>query len=175
LDYRKSHSKKKDRQVMSVKKRNTVLLAGIAAGLMFALTGQAAAGYCEDQARAYANSVSPGEQVVGSAVGGAVIGAIAGGIVGGGRGAGRGALIGGGVGATAGAVSHSVKWHNAYDYAYAQCASGNRRPAPAPAAYAPPEGSDAWYEACARKYRSFRYSDGTYQPHNGPRRVCHLP
>lgn len=160
---------------MSVKKGKTLLLTGLATAFMAATAGQAAAGYCEDQARAYANSVSPGEQVVGSAVGGAVIGAIAGGIAGGGRGAGRGALIGGGVGATAGAISHSVKWHNAYDYAFAQCASGNRGPAPSRAVYAPAEGSEAWYEACARKYRSFRYSDGTYQPNNGPRRVCRLP
>lgn len=160
---------------MSIKRSKTFLLAGLAASLMIASAGQAAAGYCEDQARAYANRVSPGEQVVGTAIGGAVIGAIAGGIARGGRGAGRGALIGGGVGATAGAVSHSVKWHNAYDHAYADCVSGSRRPAPARAAYAPAEGSEAWYDACARKYRSFRHSDGTYQPYNGPRQVCRLP
>ncbi|HXK53922.1 MAG TPA: BA14K family protein [Hyphomicrobiales bacterium] len=159
---------------MSVKGKKLSVLAGIAAGLMLASAGQAAAGYCEDQARAYANSVSPGEQVIGSAVAGGVIGAIAGGIAGGGRGAGQGALIGGGVGAAAGAVSHSVKWHNAYDYAFNQCASSRRAPA---VNYAvPAEGSEAWYAACDRKYRSFRYSDATYQPSGGgPRRLCHLP
>ena len=32
--------------------------------------------------------------------------------------------------------------------------------------------SKAWYRYCANKYRSFRRSDGTFQPYNGPRRVC---
>ncbi len=32
--------------------------------------------------------------------------------------------------------------------------------------------SKAWYRYCASKYRSFRRSDGTFQPYNGPRRVC---
>ena len=159
---------------MNVKGKKLTVLAGFAAGLMLASAGQAAAGYCEDQARAYANQVSPGEEVIGSAVAGGGIGAIAGGIARGGRGVGPGALIGGGVGAAAGAVSHSVKWHRAYDYSYAQCTSARRAP---PVTYAvPAEGSEAWYAACDRKYRSFRYSDGTYQPGGGrPRRLCQLP
>ncbi len=32
--------------------------------------------------------------------------------------------------------------------------------------------SRAWYRYCANKYRSFRRSDGTFQPYNGGRRVC---
>ena len=32
--------------------------------------------------------------------------------------------------------------------------------------------SKAWYRYCASKYRSFRRSDGTFQPYNGARRVC---
>lgn len=32
--------------------------------------------------------------------------------------------------------------------------------------------SPAWYRYCASKYRSFRASDGTFQPYNGGRRLC---
>ncbi len=32
--------------------------------------------------------------------------------------------------------------------------------------------SKAWYRYCANKYRSFRRSDGTFQPYKGGRRVC---
>lgn len=33
----------------------------------------------------------------------------------------------------------------------------------------------AWYRQCARKYRSFRASDGTYLTYRGVRRRCRLP
>ncbi len=32
--------------------------------------------------------------------------------------------------------------------------------------------SPEWYRHCARKYRSFRRSDGTFQPYKGGRRLC---
>lgn len=32
--------------------------------------------------------------------------------------------------------------------------------------------SRAWYRYCANKYRSFRRSDGTFQPYRGGRRIC---
>jgi BA14K-like protein len=32
--------------------------------------------------------------------------------------------------------------------------------------------SPAWYRYCASKYRTFRRSDGTFQPYKGARRVC---
>ncbi len=32
--------------------------------------------------------------------------------------------------------------------------------------------SPAWYRYCANKYRTFRRSDGTFQPYGGPRRLC---
>lgn len=36
----------------------------------------------------------------------------------------------------------------------------------------PARWSRAWYRYCANKYRSFRRSDGTFQPYKGPRRIC---
>jgi len=39
--------------------------------------------------------------------------------------------------------------------------------------YAPPVWSPAWYEYCASKWNTFDPRDGTYQPYNGPRRLCH--
>ena len=39
----------------------------------------------------------------------------------------------------------------------------------------PPEyGAYCNYNACANRYRSFRSSDCTFQPYNGPRRYCGL-
>lgn len=151
----------------------TVFAAGAAAAVLILPAGPAAASspaYCDQQARAYANQVAPGEEVIGGAIAGGVVGAIIGGATRGSRGVGPGALIGGGVGTVAGAASHSNKWHAAYNAAYNRCMGGR-------ASYAaPPPGSDAWYDACARKYRSFRYSDGTYQPYGGgPRMPCQLP
>ena len=32
--------------------------------------------------------------------------------------------------------------------------------------------SREWYRSCAARYRSFDPRSGTYQPYNGPRRVC---
>ena len=32
--------------------------------------------------------------------------------------------------------------------------------------------SPAWYRYCASKYRTFRRSDGTFQPYKGGRRLC---
>ncbi|SNY90156.1 BA14K-like protein [Cohaesibacter sp. ES.047] len=45
----------------------------------------------------------------------------------------------------------------------------NKRQAP------PPEyGGYCNYDACANRYRSFRGSDCTFQPYNGPRRYCRM-
>jgi hypothetical protein len=32
--------------------------------------------------------------------------------------------------------------------------------------------SQAWYDYCASRYRSFDPRSGTYQPYNGPRQLC---
>lgn len=42
-----------------------------------------------------------------------------------------------------------------------------------PIRYRPRGGAHA--EWCFNKYRSYRASDNTFQPHNGPRRQCHSP
>ena len=44
---------------------------------------------------------------------------------------------------------------------------------PAPAyAYAPAPWTPAWYNYCSGRYRSFDPRSGTFQPYNGPRKLC---
>lgn len=63
--------------------------------------------------------------------------------------------------------------------------SNNRQPAYAPPSqtyygpmpgaqydYAPEPFTDDWYAYCASKYRTFDPDTGTFQPNNGPRRLC---
>jgi hypothetical protein len=38
-----------------------------------------------------------------------------------------------------------------------------------------PRGGNAHVEWCYNRYRSYRASDNTYQPYNGPRRQCRSP
>ena len=38
--------------------------------------------------------------------------------------------------------------------------------------YAPAPWTPAWYSYCSHKYRSFDPRSGTFQPYNGPRRLC---
>ncbi len=38
--------------------------------------------------------------------------------------------------------------------------------------YAPEPWAPDWYSYCHSKYRSFDSRSGTYQPYNGPRRLC---
>ena len=47
--------------------------------------------------------------------------------------------------------------------------------APPPArrySYAPAPWTPEWYSYCAQRYRSFDPRSGTFQPYNGPRRLC---
>lgn len=143
-----------------------------AAGLVLVAATPASAqssASCDRYARNVANSNSNAAgNVLGGAAVGAVGGAIIGGIVGGGRGVGRGAAIGGGVGAVGGAAQHSAEWNQIYRSAYDDCMRGQvQRTGSGPEPW-----SDEWYDYCARKYRSFDPSDGTYQPYGGPRRLC---
>ncbi len=127
--------------------------------------------YCDGYAREQANRASPvGSGAVPGAVGGAIVGAIIGGIAGGGRGAGTGAAIGAGVGGVGGAAHRSRKWHNVYNAEYNNCLRGSN----SNAGYrqAPPRWSDAWYDYCAAKYRSFNPSTGKYLSNSGHYRYC---
>lgn len=152
----------------------TILSAFAVAFGVFAASPASAqsSAYCDDYARDYADARSNAAgNVVGGAAAGALGGAIIGGIIGGGRGAGRGALIGGGVGAVGGAAGSGNQWRYHYDVAFDRCMSGadNRRTY---RASAPEPWTDEWFAYCEAKYRSFRASDGTFQPYNGPRRLC---
>ena len=54
-------------------------------------------------------------------------------------------------------------------YYYSQPAYGHSYAAPV---YAPAPWTSDWYAYCASKYRSFDPHSGTFQPYNGPRRLC---
>ncbi|MFN0264427.1 BA14K family protein [Tepidamorphus sp. 3E244] len=45
-------------------------------------------------------------------------------------------------------------------------------PAPVSSEYAPEPFTDDWYAYCASKYRSFDPDTGTFQPYEGPRKLC---
>ncbi|MDP2621190.1 MAG: BA14K family protein [Hyphomicrobiales bacterium] len=151
-------------------KLKTVALVGAAAGVAM-LTSDAAfaasSAYCKDYAARYANSVAPPAEVVGGTIGGAGVGAVIGGISRGSRGIGPGALIGGAIGTVAGAAVHSAKWNDAYNYAFDRCMGSGAVYGDAPEPWTP-----EWYDYCDAKFRSFDPADGTFQPFNGPRRLC---
>lgn len=83
-----------------------------------------------------------------------------------------GALLGLGAAAI---ISGSQRRH--YNYGYGP---GPYYYAPPPVAYvpapvyryAPAPWTPAWYNYCSQRYRSFDPRSGTFQPYNGPRRLC---
>lgn len=42
----------------------------------------------------------------------------------------------------------------------------------APVQYRPQPWTQEWYQYCSQRYRSFDPRSGTFQPYNGPRRMC---
>ncbi|MBN9671279.1 BA14K family protein [Roseibium aggregatum] len=52
---------------------------------------------------------------------------------------------------------------------------GYRPPPPPPGGYRPGPLPPQHYNWCARKYRSYRPYDNTFQPYQGPRRSCRSP
>ncbi len=165
---------------MKRKITSTIFMAAMISG-SFAVSAPVAAqgnarAQCEYEARQSANRQAPGPGA--GAIGGALLGAGVGAIIGNNRSsgnAGRGALIGGGVGAVAGAATSQNRWNRAYDRAFANCMATTSYRAPVQVyrggRFEP--WSPAWYADCDRRYRSFRPSDGTFQPYgNGPRQFC---
>jgi hypothetical protein len=98
---------------------------------------------------------------------------------------GRNLAIGAAIGIGAAAIiAGAHRRNNYYNYGYAP---GYYAPPPRPYYYAPPPVSyvpapayaygpapwtPAWYSYCSHKYRSFDPRSGTFQPYNGPRRLC---
>jgi BA14K-like protein len=152
------------------------VVTGMLSGLIVVAGATAAAAQNSRQCDAYARDIANRyTNTAGNVVGGAALGAIGGAIIGGairgGKGAGRGAVIGGGVGALGGAAHNSQEWQNRYYAAYNDCmqSAGVRTYR---AVARPQPWSDEWYAYCSAKYRSFDPGSGTYQPNNGPRRLC---
>lgn len=125
--------------------------------------------YCDNYARQAASERTDGGEVIGGGIGGAITGALIGGIFGGGKGAGQGAAIGGGVGLFSGAAHSSAKWNSIYHAAFQDCMDAGYRQQDA--SYdeeeGPVEGSPAWYDYCAAKYRSFNPRTGRYLARSG--------
>ena len=163
---------------MTIPTRFAALVYAAAFATAFALADMTPAAaqsahYCDSKARAYADRRVRGSGVVGGAIGGAVTGAIIGGIIDGGKGAGRGAAIGGGVGAVGGAINEGHAWQAAYDRAYHRCMTAAHRPARATAGHRRPRPwTDAWFDYCAAKYRSFDPETGRYRTYSGKYRMC---
>ncbi len=148
---------------------NKLLVAATAAcGVVF-FAGNALAA-SEYQCRSYAQSQADAYAPTGQGlVGGAILGAIGGGLIAGATGgnAGTGAAIGAGGGAVVGGAANQQKRQEIYNQAYWDCMGRGGRQAPQPVYDAGPPppgyGQDWWMNACASKYRSFRW-DG---PHAG--------
>jgi hypothetical protein len=121
--------------------------------------------YCDAYARDYANHhTRAGQSIVGSAVAGAIGGALLGGIIS--DKPGKGAAIGAGVGTAAGALNSSARWQDNYAYAYRRCMSTDN------VAHRLRPGSEAWYEYCEEKYRSFDPDTGMYLSNSGYWKPC---
>ena len=152
------------------------VLACAGALALSTMTASAQSGYCDSQARAYANQYSnTGSNVVGGALTGALGGALIGSIVGGGRGAGTGAAVGAGAGAFVGAANSN--WQAYYNQAYNDCIRSQPVAAPYPVqgGYAP--WSPEWYQACSRAYRSFNNNPaypGYYLGYDSQYHFCSL-
>ncbi|MEZ5839049.1 MAG: BA14K family protein [Hyphomicrobiales bacterium] len=154
---------------MMISRKSGIALAVIGAiAASFATFGSAeaaSAGYCKQKARDYANSVVRPTSVATGAVAGAVVGGILGSF---GANLGKGAAIGAGVGAVGGTASYSIRWHRAYDDAYARCMGyGVKTSYGAPKPWSP-----AWYDYCAARYKSFNPRTGYYTVKGGGKRFC---
>lgn len=133
---------------------------------------------CHREAKRIADSrMNRGEAALGSGIGGAAVGAIIGGVLGGGKGAGRGAIIGGSTGAVGGALGSGPKWQRIYDKAYEDCMDRYepvRARAPEPVYRSGPiePWTDAWFDWCTERYRSFNPRTGTYTGYDGVKYFC---
>jgi hypothetical protein len=81
------------------------------------------------------------------------------------------ALAAGIFGLAAGAIIGGALAQPRYprSYYYSEPVYGSTYAAPV---YGAPMWSPEWYAKCASKYRSFDPHSGTFQPYNGPRRLC---
>ncbi|MGD0642861.1 MAG: hypothetical protein ABR878_04740 [Roseiarcus sp.] len=100
-----------------------VVTAALAVSFVTSAQAQTRRGYCDHEARVYANQNTAGN-TVGGAVGGALLGAGIGALVGGHRSVGTGAAIGAGAGAVGGAANGSAQWNDAYWQRYNDCMNG---------------------------------------------------
>ena len=161
----------------------SLVAAALGAGVFISSVETASArdGRCDSEARQYADSrINRGEAALGTAVGGAALGAIIGGVFGGGRGAGQGAIIGGSTGAVGSAVGTAGPWQRYYDDAYDDCLD-RHEPVRAQASEEPVRRfendaiepwTDAWFDYCRARYRSFNSRTGTFTGYDGIKYFC---
>ncbi len=155
---------------MTISRKSGIALAmvGALAASLFAVgsADAASSSYCRQKAKDHANAVVRPTSVATGAVAGAVVGGILGSF---GANLGKGAAIGAGVGAVGGTASYSIRWHRAYDDAYARCMGYGTK---ATYSAAPAPWTPAWYKYCSAKYKSFNPNTGYYRVKGGGKRFC---
>jgi hypothetical protein len=149
-----------------------ILALLICAGTL-ALSAQGASAATFSECDAYARQVA-NDNVARRTAGTAVVGALLGLGIGAAQGnnLGSSAAIGAGAGGVTGLAVGSVEWEKIYNAALEDCmgSGGHTNVSGQAGLYEPwtPE----WFEYCENRYISFDPSDGTFQPNNGPRKLC---
>jgi hypothetical protein len=142
-----------------------------AATLALSVQGAGAATFaeCDAYARQVAND-NVAKRTVGTAVVGTLLGL--------GIGAAQGnnlassAAVGAGAGGVAGLAVGSVEWEKIYNAALEDCMGGSQTTNTGSQTGLYEPWTDEWFEYCKNKYVSFDETDGTFQPFEGPRRLC---
>ena len=156
----------------------TLLVAIACAGALALGAGSASAASkaagCESYARSVANQQA---NVAGNTAGAAVFGALVGAGIGAatGNNVGTSAAWGAGAGGVTGLAVSSSQWQQIHDEAFADCMQGGQTQQVSQGGsqtgqYEP--WTDEWFAYCEDRYKSFTPSDGTFQPTNGPRKLC---
>ena len=156
-----------------------ILTAGAVVALSAAFVGGSATPseadeqYCHERAQQYADRKTRGKGTVGGALVGGTVGAIIGKVVGGNTGAGVGALVGGSTGALVGTDRENARYRAIYNRAYNRCLDRvSYQQQPVVNHVAPEPWSDAWYDYCAAKYRSFNPATGQFLSYSGEYKLC---
>jgi ribonucleotide reductase alpha subunit len=149
-----------------------ILAILICAGTL-ALSANAASAATFTECDAYARQVA-NDNVAKRTAGTAVVGALLGLGIGAAQGnnLGSSAAIGAGAGGVTGLAVGSVEWQKIYDAELDDCmgSSGHTNVGSQTGLYEP--WSPEWFEYCDERYQSFDETDGTFQPFEGPRRLC---
>ncbi len=149
-----------------------ILALLICAGAL-AFTANVASAATFSECDAYARQVA-NDNVAKRTAGTAVVGALLGLGIGAAQGnnLGSSAAIGAGAGGVTGLAVGSVEWQKIYDMELADCMGSSHTTNVGSQAGLYQPWTPEWFEYCENRYISFDPSDGTFQPNNGPRKLC---